>query len=159
MSNQSNDPNILGIEGQSYPEAKREESWSRDAEEAYKRGAFDDEVCEIIRITKKKFDEIYNSDANFRQFIDYGRTCCKAYWYRLSREYAIEMPGKPKLNAAIWQTVMKNMFGWGDNKPLDTTLDTSSMSKDEMKSQIKRALKGVKFKDLEEYKFDDTSIN
>lgn len=128
---------MLGISDAEYtPKKKPEKSWPDKAKEAYKSGAFDDEVCAIIGITKAQFDKMYQDVEPFKELVDYGRVACKAYWYGLARSYVIEERDKPKLNAATWQFVMKNMYGWGD-KNSEASLSANSQSLEELETKLK----------------------
>ena len=137
MSNQPLSKDILGLDEADYtPKSKPEKSWPTKAKEAYASGAFDDEVCAIIGVTKAQFNKMYQDIDKFKDLVDYGRVACRAHWYGLARQYVIEEKDKPKLNAATWQFVMKNMYGWGD-KNAESNLSADAQSMEELESKLR----------------------
>ncbi len=136
MTNQA-PKDILGLDEAEYqPATKPEKTWPQKAKEAYAAGAFDDEVCAVIGVTKATFNKMYQDIDKFKDLVDYGRVACRAYWYSLARKHILDEPGKPKLNAATWQFVMKNMYGWGD-KNSEQVLSADAQSMEELETKLR----------------------
>jgi hypothetical protein len=118
-------------------------SWVNEVKEAYSTGCSDVEVCKILKITQKKFDELYSDPDNtgFKQLVDMGRTMSKAYWYELARKNLWER----SFNSTMWAFVMKNRFGWAEkSENLDKTdIPTDQLSLEELQQRLKKALPAV----------------
>lgn len=139
MSDEKHVPGLMGMEDAKYtPRTKPEKSWPDKAKEAYANGAFDDEVCAVIGITRTEFNKMYQDIEPFKDLVDYGRVASKAYWYGLARKYVIEERDKPKLNAATWQFVMKNVYGWGDKA--DAGLSPDAQSLEELETKLRAVM-------------------
>lgn len=84
--------------------------WDRILMDEYARGASDEEVALALRITKRKFINLYETDEAFRDFVDTGRDWAKAYWLKIGRESLNDKT----FNGPLWYNNMKNRWGWAD---------------------------------------------
>lgn len=117
--------------------------WVTKIKELYERGASDVEVCKEMKITQKRFDELYDDvdNAGFRTLVDMGRTMSKAFWYEQARKSLWDKT----FNSPVWMFVMKNRFGWSEKSENIERSDTpvNQQSLDEIRSRLLKALPGI----------------
>lgn len=111
-------------------------------EQAYSEGASDVEVCKILKIRQRDFEQKYQTNQAFREIVDIGRMMRRAYWMEQGR---LNMQN-PKFNRNIWLDFMKNEFGWADKSEVVTKEREPSL--DEMKMELGPMLKRLQQLDM-----------
>jgi len=108
--------------------------------EAYENGYSDVEICRILKITQKKFDSMYNSNAAFMEMVDIGRAMSKAWWYAKGRENI----DNTKFNTTLWAFNMKNRYAWADKtESVNTNSNYEDVSLDALHAQMRKMLPGI----------------
>jgi hypothetical protein len=102
---------------------------------AYENGSSDIEVCKILKIRMRDFEQRYQTNQAFREVIDTGRMMRRAYWMQQGRENLFN----PKFNRNLWLDFMKNEFGWADKSEVVTTEREKTM--EELKLELGPMLK------------------
>lgn len=106
--------------------------------EAYEQGAHDIEICKILRLTLRQFQNYYQTDAKFREVVDIGRVMSQAYWLEAGRKNL----GNSKFNNGLWSFNMKNRFGWAD-KTENVNSEVSDDSVEALSSKLHSLLPKV----------------
>jgi hypothetical protein len=93
-----------------------------------------------LRINRKTFDHMYNTNAYFKELVDVGRLRSAAWWRTVARKNLLNR----NLNTTAWSFVMKNRFGWTE-KSEAVNIDTPSKqyTDDELRQQIIARMPGV----------------
>lgn len=97
----------------------------------YLEGGTDVEVCKLLCINKREFENLYAIDKGFREFVDMGRVLAECYYLEQGR--AAIRDGKP-FQAQAWKMFMENQFGWSEKKEVKTTPD--DLTPDQIKERI-----------------------
>lgn len=106
--------------------------------EMYQAGASDIEICSALKLSEKEFERRFKDDELFRRLVEIGRLHAKAWWYNLARSNLWNKSFK----ADLWLTVMRNRWGWSDNKSkVEEAKPEEQMSMEELHSEINRLLK------------------
>lgn len=111
-----------------------------EARALYEGGAFDVEVAKHLNITIKRFNELYDTQPTFSEFVDMGRTLCMAYWYSMGRHGASGVikgfvPG-------AWSFIMKNQFGWADKvESVQQNIENENL--DDLRAKIRKGMKDL----------------
>jgi hypothetical protein len=109
--------------------------WVNELKDAYSQGASDPEICKILKITQREFDQNYEKSAAFKELVDIGRMMSKAWWLEQGRRN-IE---NTKFNTTLWSFNMKNRYGWADkteNTSVDGDLEDKSL--DQLEHLLRR---------------------
>jgi hypothetical protein len=104
-------------------------------EYAYEEGASDAEVCKILKVRPRDFEQKYQTNPAFRELIDIGRMRRKAYWMEQGRLNLFN----PKFNRNLWLDFMKNEFGWADKSEVVTNERDKTL--DEMRLELEPTIK------------------
>lgn len=92
----------------------------------YASGYSDVEVMAELGITKEKFFDLYQTNTQFRGFIDMGRVLSEAWWHKQIRTSVKDRD----IQTALVKMVMSNRFGWTDkvrNENADVPVENLSM--------------------------------
>jgi hypothetical protein len=84
--------------------------WDKIALQEYGKGASDEEVAYALRITMRKFKDLYSTDNLFMEVVDTGRDWAKAFWLKVGRDNLNDK----SFNGPLWFNNMKNRWGWAD---------------------------------------------
>ncbi len=106
--------------------------WEEHMLQIYASGKFDVNAMVGIRITKRRFEDLYNSDDTFKMLVEYGRTLSEAYWHAIPSDNILNR----NVNATLFSMVMKNKFGWAEKTEIKATKDISEMSEAELKAEL-----------------------
>lgn len=112
--------------------------WIAELEEAYREGASDHEVCSILKITYKKFQNYYESNPSFKELVDIGRTLSHAWWLTQGRKNITN----GKFNTSLWNFNMKNRFGWAD-KTESKSLQSEDYDLDSLSTKLRTMLPDI----------------
>jgi hypothetical protein len=106
--------------------------WEEHMLQIYASGKFDVNAMVGIRVTKRRFEDLYNSDDTFKMLVEYGRTLSEAYWHAIPSDNILNR----NVNATLFSMVMKNKFGWAEKTEIKATKDISEMSKEELEAEL-----------------------
>lgn len=119
-------------------ELNREKRWIHDMIEAYDNGKTDIQVCKILGISSKQFQDYYNKVPEFRDLVDAGREHCYAYWLDQAQE---GMLSKGARDAAFHSAFMQNMFNWTTKSDTrSANIDVNTLSKEDAMKEIAKRL-------------------
>lgn len=118
---------------------KQTEEWDRIILEEYAKGASDEEVALALRITKRRFNDMYMTDTRFTELVDQGRDWAKAYWLKVGRENLNDK----SFNGALWFNNMKNRWGWADKSEVSDKTQ-SAQDADQLRKQVNDMLEKAK---------------
>lgn len=111
-------------------------AYERGVLELYEQGATDAEVCALLQVTAKQFNDTYNKDDTFCAVIDYGRTLSKAWWDRTGRSNLVNK----SFNTSLFVAFRKNYHGWTDKTETAVSYE-AAMSADELEKEVQDAIR------------------
>ena len=106
--------------------------WEERMLAIYASGKFDVNVMAGIRLTKRRFEDLYNSDDIFKTLVEYGRMLSEAFWHAIPADNILNR----NVNATLFSMVMKNKFGWAEKTEIKATKDISEMNEAELKAEL-----------------------
>lgn len=106
--------------------------WEEHMLAIYMSGKFDVNVMAGIRLTKRRFEDLYNSDDVFKTLVEYGRMLSEAFWHAIPADNILNR----NVNATLFSMVMKNKFGWAEKTEIKATKDISEMNEAELKAEL-----------------------
>ena len=106
--------------------------WEEHMLAIYASGKFDVNVMAGIRLTKRRFEDLYNSDDIFKTLVEYGRMLSEAFWHAIPADNILNR----NVNATLFSMVMKNKFGWAEKTEIKATKDISEMTKEELEAEL-----------------------
>lgn len=113
--------------------------WDRTVLQEYANGASDEEVALALKITMKRFNDLYATDNAFMEVVDTGRGWAKAYWLKVGRENLNDKT----FNGQLWYNNMKNRWGWADKSEVsDKTQATQDA--EQLRKRVNDLLSKVK---------------
>jgi hypothetical protein len=114
-------------------------NWQDTVLNEYAKGASDEEVALALRITMRKFNDLYATDNAFMETVDTGRGWAKAQWMKIGRD---NLENK-NFNGPLWYNNMKNRWGWADKSEVSDKTQ-SSQDAEQLRRNIADMLKKVK---------------
>lgn len=113
--------------------------WDRVVLEEYAKGASDEEVALALRITMRKFRDLYATDNKFMETVDQGRDWAKAVWMKIGRENLNDK----SFNGPLWYNNMKNRYSWSDKSEVSDKTQ-SAQDADQLRKRVGEMLARVK---------------
>jgi hypothetical protein len=113
--------------------------WDRIVLENYAKGASDEEVAYELKITMRKFNDLYATNNAFMEAVDTGRGWAKAFWLKIGRESLNDRT----FNGTVWYNNMKNRWGWADKSEVSDKTQ-SAQDADQLRKNVTDLLKKVK---------------
>ena len=119
------------------------QDWDRIVLQEYGKGASDEEVAYALRITMRRFKDLYSTDNVFMDAVDTGRDWAKAYWLKIGRDNLNDKT----FNGPLWYNNMKNRWGWADKSEVSDKT-SSSQDAESLRKQVSEMLSRIKSKDV-----------
>lgn len=114
--------------------------WGRVLTEQYEEGGDDVEVMAAIGLSRKSFDETYESNPVFRKLVDIGRIKSAAWWRTIARKNLFNK----NFNTGVWLPTMKNRYGWTEKTEATINeLPEKQKSTDELRSELAAKMPGL----------------
>ena len=107
--------------------------WEEHMLQIYASGKFDVNAMVGIRVTKRRFEDLYHTDDIFKQLVEYGRTLSEAFWHGLPADNTTNR----NFNTPLFSMVMKNQFGWAEKTEIKATQDISNMTLEQLEQEMK----------------------
>lgn len=112
--------------------ADKTPQWQTELTELYGSGGGDAEAAVILKITTRRFEQLYLEQPAFAEIIDMCRTLSRAWWDSLPRKNL----WNKDFNAPLYNFNMKNRFGWADKSEIREERDAKNMDISELRSRI-----------------------
>jgi len=106
--------------------------WHTDLLELYTQGGSDVEAAVILKITLRRFEQLYLEQPAFAEIIDMCRTLSRAWWDSLPRKNL----WNKDFNAPLYGFNMKNRFGWADKTEVREEKSARDMDLAELRARI-----------------------
>lgn len=113
--------------------------WQTTMLEQYAGGASDEEVARELRLTMRRFRDLYQTDNTFMEIVDQGRDWAKAFWLKVGRENLNDK----SFNGPLWFNNMKNRWGWADKSEVSDKTQ-SHQDAGQLRESIQAMLERVK---------------
>ncbi len=113
--------------------------WDRIMLEEYAKGASDEEVAYALRVTMRKFKDLYATDNAFLEVVDTGRDWGKAVWMKMGRENLNDK----SFNGPLWYNNMKNRWNWSDKSEVSDKTQ-NAQDADQLRKRVGEMLARVK---------------